>query len=401
MVKICEVCDSKNLKKVLDLGSHPLCDDLIPIGSKRRNKLYRIEVLFCKKCFTGHQKHQVEKKVLFGKNYHYRARFTKDVLDGMKNLVDESEKFVGKLKGKTILDIGCNDGSLLNFFHKRGCKTIGVEPTGAYKDVRQKHKIYNNFFDNFFIQNFNEKNKIDLITFTNVFAHIDNLNLLISNLKKILRKNTIIIIENHYMGSVLQRNQFDTFYHEHPRTYSLKSFIFISKKLGLDILKVTFPKRYGGNIRVIMGKKHLKKDEKFNKILKKEKIFEKNFKKLSRNIIRWKKRKRKIILNNFNKNGKILAKAFPGRAAILIKLLDINEKIIQGVFEKPDSKKIGHYVPGTKIPILSDKILFKLIKKKKIVLNLAWHLTDEIKEYLKRNKYNGKIIDILDKFDYV
>ena len=75
-----------------------------------------------------------------------------------------------------------------------------------------------------------KKNKIDLITFTNVFAHIDNLNLLILNLKKVLSKNTTIIIENHYMGSVLQKNQFDTFYHEHPRTYSLKSFIFLYQK---------------------------------------------------------------------------------------------------------------------------------------------------------------------------
>ena len=62
MIKKCEVCGSAKLKKVLDLGNHPLCDDLIPIGSKKKNKLYRIEVLFCKICFTGHQRYQVKKK---------------------------------------------------------------------------------------------------------------------------------------------------------------------------------------------------------------------------------------------------------------------------------------------------------------------------------------------------
>ena len=87
MIKNCEVCGSAKLKKVLDLGNHPLCDDLIPIGIKKKNKLYRIEVLFCKICFTGHQRYQVKKKVLFNRNYHYRARFTKDVLNGMKSLV--------------------------------------------------------------------------------------------------------------------------------------------------------------------------------------------------------------------------------------------------------------------------------------------------------------------------
>ena len=61
----CEVCHSKNLFKVLDLGKHPLCDDLIKVGSKQNSKLYKIEILFCKKCFTAHQKYQVNKKILF------------------------------------------------------------------------------------------------------------------------------------------------------------------------------------------------------------------------------------------------------------------------------------------------------------------------------------------------
>ena len=73
------------------------------------------------------------------------------------------------------------------------------------------------------------KNKIDLICFTNVFAHIENLNELLKNLKALINKDTVLIIENHYLGSILKKNQFDTFYHEHPRTYSLKSFSFIAK----------------------------------------------------------------------------------------------------------------------------------------------------------------------------
>ena len=398
IIKKCEVCQSKDFKKVLNLGLHPLCDDLIKVGSKQNSKLYKIEILFCKKCFTAHQKYQVNKKILFNKNYHYRARFTNDVLNGMEDLVEESTKFFRNFRGKTVLDIGCNDGSLLDFFRKKGFRTIGVEPTNAFKDANKKHKIYNNYFDrNLVIQLKKKINKIDLICFTNVFAHIENLNELLKNLKVLIDRDTVLIIENHYLGSVLKKNQFDTFYHEHPRTYSLKSFDFIAKKLNVNILKVQFPKRYGGNIRVILGKRKTKKNKKISYLFLKEKKFLRDFQKMNTLIENWKIKKFNQIKKLYIKNGKLIAKAFPGRAAILIKLLNLNENYISAVYEKPKSKKIGYYIPGTKIPILSDNLLFKKIKQKKvsIIINLAWHLSKEIKNYLRSKKYKKTIFDIL------
>ena len=102
----------------------------------------------------------------------------------------------------------------------------------------------------------------------------------------------------------------------------------------------------------------------------------------------------------YNKYGTLKAKAFPGRAAILIKLLSLDEKIISSVYEKTNSMKVGNYIPGTRIPIKPDKILFKNIKKEKIILNLAWHISSEIKKYLKNKGFKGKIIDILEKKDF-
>ena len=207
----------------------------------------------------------------------------------------------------------------------------------------------------------------------------------------------MLIIENHYLGSILRKNQFDTFYHEHPRTYSLKSFNFIAKKLNVNILKVQFPKRYGGNIRVILGRRKAKESKKIFYLISKEKKFIKDFQKMNSLIKNWKIKKFNEINKLYLKNGKLIAKAFPGRAAILIKLLNLNENYISAVYEKPNSKKIGHYVPGTKIPILSDNLLFKKIKQRKIniIINLAWHLSKEIKNYLRSKKYKKIIFDIL------
>ena len=95
------------------------------------------------------------------------------------------------------------------------------------------------------------------------------------------------------MGSILKKKQFDTFYHEHPRTYSLTSFIFIAKHLKLNILAVEFPKRYGGNIRVLMGPKNLKNKYNFKNRLKNEKNFYNQFFKMRKKIEIWKKKKSK------------------------------------------------------------------------------------------------------------
>ena len=233
MKKKCEICGSSKLNTALNLGTSPLCDDLIKFNSNRKSKLYKIEIYTCSNCITAFQKYNVNKKKLFPKTYHYRARFTKDVLNGFKEILSKSLKIFPNLKNKNVLDIGCNDGSLLNLYKSYGANTIGVEPTNASKDAKRVgHKIYPEYFTSKTVKKIKNKfNNIDLIIFTNVFAHIEDLNSLINNLRKLVSDETYLIIENHYMGAVIKKNQFDTFYHEHPRTYSATSFFHIAKNL--------------------------------------------------------------------------------------------------------------------------------------------------------------------------
>jgi hypothetical protein len=100
------------------------------------------------------------------------------------------------------------------------------------------------------------------------------------------------------------------------------------------------------------------------------------------------------------RHGKLRAKAFPGRAAIPIKLLGIDEQSISATFEKPGSMKIGHFIPGTRIPISSDDVLFSFTDLSKPILNLAWHISGEIRKYLKERAYTGEVIDIIDAKDF-
>src|SRR5438067_1418608 len=102
-IRGCEVCGNQRMRPVLDLGPHPMCDDLVGVGEARVCREYPIEIVFCDACLTAHQRFQVPKRELFPESYHYRSRFTADVLRGMQCLVDSCERRYGSLTGATVL----------------------------------------------------------------------------------------------------------------------------------------------------------------------------------------------------------------------------------------------------------------------------------------------------------
>jgi SAM-dependent methyltransferase len=401
----CEVCGNDVLIPVLDLGAHPMCDDLVPVGDDWVCKEYPIEIVYCDTCKTAHQRFDIPKRELFPSSYHYRSRFTADVLNGMASLVKSCQTHFGLLRQKLVVDVGCNDGSLLSMFRDQGANTIGIEPTGAARDAMEKgHVIYNEYLSEALANRVRNEHGIpDFIVFTNVFAHIENLNEVLSALRILKGQQTVVVVENHYLGAVLEGSQFDTFYHEHPRTYSYKSFKYVAEALGISLLGVEFPARYGGNIRVFMGSAANRAMPEFSSHVQIEQCeakFLTKFAALRSNIASWKSRKSRIINESVARFGPIRGKAFPGRAAILIKILGLDHNVISAVYEKPGSMKIGHYIPGTRIPILSDEELFSSLEQKKPLLNLAWHISDEIRRYLVEHDYHATVIDIIDKEDF-
>ena len=350
----CGVCNNTHLTSVMDLGMHPLPDDLVPIGDTRSCEKYPIEILYCANCNTAMQRWELPKKQLFFPEYHYRASNTKDVLDGMEQLVQSVEARQGPVKGLKVLDIGCNDGSLLDAFRRRDAVTFGIEPTNAAQEaIARGHCVYQTFFDQDEATRFVARHgHPDIITFTNVFAHIEDLPGLLAALGILRSLDTIIVIENHYLGSVLEKKQFDTFYHEHLRTYSFRSFQQIAKNMDMFIKSVEFPARYGGNIRVMLASTG------FNAGIA---GFERRF--WCRLLSSWEPRlkngaQRKgaaLMKEIMHENGHappsitpIPAAAFPTRAAILFGLLGFDERHISAVYES-GKQKPGHYAPGTRV----------------------------------------------------
>jgi len=389
-ISVCEVCGSGNLRSALDLGHQPMCDDLVPIGSTIEPKKYKLEILGCETCFTFHQKYQIDKSLLFPSTYHYRARFTQDVLMGMRDLVDNVEQHVGNLKDLQVLDIGCNDGSLLKFFKHKGAKTFGIEPTNAFHDaVANIDDGLNLYFGDdavdAYLANYR---KPDIITFTNVFAHIENLTELLAQLKRLMHDKTLLVIENHYLGAVSKLSQFDTFYHEHPRTYSINSFRFIASALDRKIEHVSFPERYNGNIRIMLGNGGQCSLDWLNERQDYERLF-----RIQHDIEYFKPLLSDKLFSLVGKYGTLPAKAFPGRACISVNFFGINENIVDATYERTGSPKIGHYVPGTKIEIRDEKEFFDERVNSPILINFAWHISAEIQRYVRKHGFKGDLVD--------
>jgi hypothetical protein len=389
MITKCEVCGNLLNDFTINLGAHPLCDDMTLINSPAISHNYLQKIWLCEICYTAHQLVQVPKEVLFTPKYRYRSSLTKDVLLGMNDLVDFAVSDLNLPINPKILDIGCNDGSLLKIFKsKLDCLTIGIDPTNSILESKSNIDlpIQSYFDENSALNVIEQVGKPDLITFTNVFAHIENLPQLLASLRILLHESTKIIIENHYLGSILQKGQFDTFYHEHPRTYSLSSFTYIAEILGLNIENISFPSRYGGNIRVVLSESKLFAN--LDSLLAQEKDFPIQFMKLQTYFDSWKLNGARVF-SELTENGPIYGKALPGRAVMLISALGIDHKKMPAVFEQISSPKIGNYVPGTKIEIIPDSELLSRAGDRIIVW--AWHIAPEVISYLSGIGYKGQV----------
>lgn len=169
----------------------------------------------------------------------------------MAELVETCEQRFGSLYGKKVLDISCHDGKLLSLFQKKGAATIGIGPNCEFSNVEKKSfVVFNGKVSKYMVEAIaSSYENVDFITAT---SYVDNIDEVFSLLKKIIVSETVVVIENHYLGPVLNEGQFDIFYGEFPRTYRYASILQIARICEATFIDVEFPAHFGGNIRVFL-----------------------------------------------------------------------------------------------------------------------------------------------------
>ena len=391
----CQISNSKSLTSLLFLGYLPPVNTLQKIGSTPKEEIsFPAELLYCNKSKLAQLGCIVNKEILFPYSYPYTSSTTKILRENFVDLYNDTSKIGDLKKNDLIIDIGSNDGNLLENFKKKH-KVLGITPEKIGKLAIKKGiptiiDYFNNKIASKVIKRYG---KAKIITATNVFAHIDDINKIVKLIKKVLKSDGVFISESHYLLPLIKSVQYDTIYHEHLRYYSLESLNYLFKKHNLQIFNVKEIPTHGGSIRVYAARKGAYKVSiNVKKQLNKEKknLNKQSFEKFRRNVVTSKLNLFSLIKKLKDKNKKIFGVGAPSRASTLINYLGLDQDVVDCVLEINGSYKIGNYIPGTKIPILNENILTK--NKPDYLILFSWHIKNELKRNLKRKGFRGKFI---------
>ena len=397
-ITCCQICNSKELKNIMFFGYVPPVNSMQKIGSVDSESLYfPLNLVKCSSCHHVQIDTIVDKNILFPFSYPYLSGTTRILRENFEDLYNECKRILVLKENDLVLDIGSNDGTLLNAFKINGLNTLGVEPSQAGK-IANKNGIETilDYFNEKTIDKILDKpKKPKIITATNVFAHIESPNYLIKLIKRIMNHDSVFITESHYLIPLIKTLQYDTVYHEHLRYYHLLA---LQKLFQLNNLEIFHAKKiptHGGSIRVFVSKKgKFKQTSNLKKISLEEEKFGINstliFEKFRNKILRSKFKLLNLLIELKQKKKIIFGVGAPSRATTLINFIGIDENIISYILEVKNSNKLNKYLPGTLIPVVDEIILEKT--RPDYLLILSWHIKDELIKIFKRKGFKGKYI---------
>jgi len=391
----CRICDNSNMNKFLSLGKSPLANSFLSKDQlKHEENSFPLETAFCDRCKLVQLTYVVPPEIMF-KHYVYVSSTSNTFKKHFREMAENISKEFNLTERSLEVDIGSNDGILLKGFKNAGVQIIGVEPATNIAKIAQESGIetINRFFnENTANEIIERKGNADIITAANVFAHVNDINDFVKNVKLLLKKDGIFVIEVQYLIDTIETITFDNIYHEHLSYYSLTSLMYFFKKHGMQVFNVQRVDSHGGSLRVFIKKyegKHEVHDE-VDSIIE----YEKNigidtlqlYKKFAEKVYDIREKLTSYI-KDIKKQGKtIVGYGAPAKSTTLLNFCGIGSNQIDYIVED-NPLKIGLYTPGTHIPIVSSEMIDK--KRPDYILILAWNFAEEILSKTKKYADQG------------
>lgn len=391
----CRMCKRPNLVRYLDLGFTPPADKFLTDKTITEPEIYYpLQVLLCSDCGQSQLSYVVPPDVLYAEDYVYEMSITKMGQDHWAEFARSVSTKLELKPNSLVIDIGSNVGVLLEEFKKNKARILGVDPASTIAKIANDKGV-ETICDVF---NIDLAHKIlkkhghaSVITGTNVFAHINDLDELMKGVNILLDDKGVFIFESPYLVNLINSLEYDTIYHEHLSYLSVKPLVNFFRMFGMEIFHIEERDIHGGSFRVFINRIGNRPISPIiSKMINKEEEMDlyslDTLKKFANNVENNRKELLDLLYSLKMKGKKIAAVAAPAKGMTLLNYCHIGNNILDFATEK-STLKIGRYTPGMHLPLVSDDELIN--KKVDYALILAWNFADEIMDNLKEFQEKG------------
>lgn len=403
----CRACFSSELTVFLNLGYMPLAGGFLKSKKEfEEEHFYPLEICFCENCFLVQTNAVIDKALLF-ENYFYFSSAIQTLVHHFQTVAIEISQRIKKHKNPFVVEIGCNDGSLLSVLQTKKINAIGIDPAKNIVSslIAKGAPIINNYFTKELAIMIKKKyGKADIIFSSNTLAHIEDLHDVFDGIKILLKLDGLLIFEVHYIGNLINQVQYDMIYHEHQYYYSLLSLKNLLLKHNLEIFDMIPIPIHAGSMRYYVKHVGNTKEEISPRVYEFTKNeLQQGFQKIQtfltygKKIEKTKRDLRKLLIKLKKKHKKIAGYGASGRSTIIMNYCHLDKSFLDFIIDDAPAKQDA-YTPGNHIQITSRKVLLNNKIKPEYIVVFAWSFLEEIriknKDYLAKG---GKFIVPLPK----
>jgi SAM-dependent methyltransferase len=389
----CRLCGSRALTPVVSLGDQyiggafakPDCTP--PVQRRIPLDLVRCDPgLDQDACGLVQMRHSVPPRVLYA-SYWYRSGVNQTMRDHLAGIAHMAEQIAGLKADDLVLDIGCNDGTLLKSYRTEGIKRLGIDPSNVVSHARAAGlQVVNDFFSAAALRSAYPEQKPRVITSIAMFYDLENPHAFVADIKESLHEEGVWVLELSYLPTMLEINSFDTICHEHLEYYSLGPMERLLAEHGLEVMDVLLNGSNGGSFRIAVG--HAGKinpsdeaRERVQQIRLREfeqafdtdapyALFRKNIGKIRKDIRAFLKKARaqKKLVHGYGASTK---------GNTTLQFCGVTPDLLPAIADR-NQDKWGTQTVGTNIPIISEEASRK--QKPDFYLALPWHFIEEFKK---------------------
>jgi SAM-dependent methyltransferase len=382
------MCGSDNLERYLDLGHTPPADRFI-----RQEQLddpvvhFPLQVLLCGECGLSQLGYVVAPDILYQDEYPYEASTTRAGQEHWREFANDVATRFDFGDDPLAVDIGSNVGVLLARFRDEGMRVVGIDPAANIAAIANEAGIETLpelFASDVVDRVVSEHGRASVVTATNVFAHIDDLETFVEALDRLLAPDGIFVIEAPYLVNLISRLEYDTIYHEHLSYLSVRPLARFFERFGMRLFDVREVDIHGGSCRFFIDRAiRPVETETLEGLLAREEqegLYDPTRLATFASAVEANRRELTELLAGLRAEGqRVVGVSAPAKGMTLLNYCRIGPETLAYVTEK-SQLKVGRYTPGTHIRVTSDDEL--LADAPDVALLLAWNFADEIIENL-------------------